>query len=264
MPRGVDSAHEINSGFLHFSLAGGKFFQLGLNDSFTLSGSLDGTYYDETDGYSNVNFGLQGELAHKFGFGAYAPRISLLLAANQQLMRGEVRDVRSLNAQLSLSKRFTPALLLGLGIDYQDNDSPTLDPDTFINAPGYAPGLMQPFDVFDYHATAWFLEGEYSLENGMLLQGSYRQIDGGTVSSTKTPSLQLYKIARALFNDPGFDSGWFAYLLDADTREWSAGLSMPVDDDSSISLRATWHDSDAFGGGNYKNGIFSLGYVHNF
>ncbi len=264
VPRGVDSAHEVESGFVQFSATAGKFFQLGLNDSLTLSGNLSGTHYNGTKGYSNLNAGVQGELAHKFGFGAYAPRVSLVLAANQQLMRGEARDVQSLSAQFALHKRFTPALLLGVGIDYQDNDSPSLDAGTFTGAPGYAPGIMQPFEIFDYHASAWFVEGEYSFENGLLLQGSYRKIDGGTVSSTTAPSLKLYKIARALFNDPGFDSGWFAYLLDADTKEWSAGLSIPVDIDSAISLRATWHDSDAFGGGNYKNSILSLGYVHNF
>ncbi len=264
VPRGVDSAHEISSEFLQVSATAGKFFQLGLYDSFTLSGNLDGTYYEGTDGYSNLNLGIQGEFAHKFGFGAYAPRLSAIVAASEQVMRGEARDVRSLTSRLSLSKRFTPGLLLGFGIDYQDNNSPSLDPESFTGAPGYEPGIMQPFEVFDYHASAWFVEGEYSFENGMLLQASYRDINGGTVSSTSTPSLQLYKIARALFNDPGFDSGWFAYLLDADTKEWSAGLSVPVDVDSSVSLRATWHDSDAFGGGNYRNNVISLGYVHNF
>lgn len=264
VPRGVDSLHEIDASFLQVSGVAGKLFQLGLNDTFTVSGELSGTYYDKLSGFNSIGLSVQGELAHKFGFGAYAPRLGLILGASQQFLDGEARDARATTARLEIAKRFTPGLLLAAGLDYQDNNSPGLDPDTHIPAVGYDPELRLPLEVFDYHASAWFVEGEYGFTNGVLLQASYREIEGGTVSSTSTPNLALYKIARAFTNDPAIQPGWFAYLLDADTTEWSAGLSFPMGTDSSISLRGTWHDSDAFGGGIYKNNIVSLGYVLNF
>ena len=179
-------------------------------------------------------------------------------------MRGEARDAQSIAGRLVLEKRLTPGLLLGAGIDYEENDSPVLQPGPELSAFQYDPDQRLPLELFEYHSNAWFVESEYGFENGLLLQAAFRRIDGGTVSSTSTPGPALYKIARAFYSDPGIDHGWFAYLLDADTNEWSAGLSWPVSIDASVNLGATWHDSDAFGGGNYKNSVITLGFVHNF
>ena len=264
VPRGLDNAHEVESQFIQFGFSGGKFFQLGLNDSLTLSSSINVNHYNHTSGFDSYALGAQVEYAHKFGFGAYAPRLGLSVGANRNFMNGEVRDSSGKTAQLSLSKRFTPALLLSVGIDYADNESPTVEADEATLSFGYDPQLRLPFELFSYHSKAAFVDAEYAFANGLLLEGRFRRIDGGTVSSTTTPSLLLYKKARAFYSDPGFDEDWFAYLLDARTSEWSTGLSIPIGVDSSINLRATWHDSQSSANGSYENSIFTIGYVRNF
>lgn len=264
VPRGLDAAHEIDSEFLQVGFNGGKFFQLGLYDSVTLSSSINLNRYNNTSGFDSYSLGVQSVYAHKFGFGAYAPRLEFSLGAQQVFAEGRARDVRSSSAQLSLSKRFTPAFSMSVGVDYGDNDSPDLADDAATLSFGYDPNLRLSFELFSYHSKAAFIQGEYAFANGWLLEGRARRIDGGTVSSTTTPSLDLYKVARAFHSDPGFDSGWFAYLLDADTNEWSGGLSIPIDNDSSVNLRSTWHDSKSSLEGSYKNNIFSVGYVRNF
>lgn len=264
VPRGLDSFHELDASFLELGFNLGKLYQLGLNDTVTFSGGLSTRRYDELSGFDNVGLSLGAELSHKFGFGAYAPRLSLNLSASEQFMQGEARDARSFTSRLVLEKRFTPGLMLGIGLDYEENDSPTLESGPELFAFQYDPDQRLPLELFEYHSNAWFIEGEYAFSNGLMVQAGYRNIDGGTVSSTSTPGPALYKIARAFFSDPGIDNGWFAYLLDADTDEWTAGLSWPLGIDASINLRGTFHDSDAFGGGNYQNSVVTLGYVHNF
>ena len=263
VPRGLDDFHELDAGFLELAFSGGKFYQLGLNDSLTVSGVLSTRRYEDLTGFDSVGISLGAEYGHKFGFGAYAPRLGFSVSAAEQFVQGEARDARSFSSRLVLEKRFTPGLMLGAGFDYEENDSPTLQSGPEIEAFMYDPDQMLPLELFEYHSSAWFVEGEYAFENGLLFQGGFRRIDGGTVSSTSTPGFELYKIARAFFADPSIDH-WFAYLLDADTDEWTAGLSWPVSIDASLNLRATWHDSDAFGGGNYTNSVVSFGYVHNF
>lgn len=264
VPRGLDAAHEIDSGFLQLGFSGGKFFQLGLNDSLTLSSSINANHYRSTSGFDSYTLGGQAEYQHKFGFGAYAPRLGFSIGASRNFMQGRVRDSFSKTAQLSLSKRFTPALQFRLGIDYEDIESPAVEADSATLSFGYDPELRLPFELFSYHSRAVFVDGEYAFANGWLLEGRFRRIDGGTVSSTTQPSLPLYKRARAFYSDPGFDAGWFAYLLDAMTNEWSAGLSVPVSTDSSVNLRATWHDSKSSADGSYENSIITVGYVRNF
>lgn len=264
VPRGLDADHELESQFLQLGFSGGKFFQLGLNDSLTLSSSITANHYRKTSGFDSYALGGQAEFIHKFGFGAYAPRLGFSVGASRNFMAGRVRDSFGKTAQLSLSKRFTPALMLRVGIDYEDIESPMVEADAATLSFGYDPELRLPFELFSYHGKAAFVDGEYAFANGWLLEGRLRRIDGGTVSSTTQPTLPLYKRARAFYSDPAFDSGWFAYLLDAMTNEWSAGLSVPTGTDSSINLRATWHDSKSSAGGSYENSIITVGYVRNF
>lgn len=264
VPRGLDADHEVESQFMQLGFSGGKFLQLGLNDSLTLSSSVTANHYRKTSGFDNYALGGQAEYLHKFGFGAYAPRLGFSVGANRNFMAGRVRDSFGKTAQLILSKRFTPAFMLRVGIDYEDIDSPTVEADAATLSFGYDPRFRLPFELFSYHSKAAFIDGEYAIANGWLLEGRLRRIDGGTVSSTTQPSLPLYKRARAFYSDPGFDSGWFAYLLDAMTNEWSAGLSVPMGTDTSINLRATWHDSKSSADGSYENSIVTVGYVRNF
>ncbi|MCG8413386.1 MAG: hypothetical protein MI746_04115 [Pseudomonadales bacterium] len=266
VPRGLDSAHELSAGFAELGFSGGKLYQLGLYNTLTLSGGLSTRRYEDLSGFDSVGLSLGASLSHKFGFGAYAPRLDVSVTGSEQFVQGDARDVRSLAGRLTLQKRFTPGLMLGIGIDYEENDSPSLETGPELDAFLYDPNQRLPLEVFEYNSRAWFVEGEYAFENGLLLQAGFRNIEGGTVSSTSTPGPDLYKIARAFFRDPALDTQtpWFAYLLDADTDEWTAGLSWPLGIDASINLRGTWHDTDAFGGGNYKNSMVTLGYVLNF
>jgi hypothetical protein len=82
----------------------------------------------------------------------------------------------------------------------------------------------------------------------MLINAGLRCVNGFTVSSTTRPTLALYKVADALYSDPAFKEGWVAYLLEADTNEWSLGVSIPSGIDSSINFGYSFNDISVVAG----------------
>ena len=86
---------------------------------------------------------------------------------------------------------------------------------------------------------------EYAFENGMLLNAGFRRVNGFTVSSTTSPALALYKVAESLYSGPAFKEGWVAYQLEADTNEWTLGLSVPIGIDSSVNFGYSFFDISA-------------------
>lgn len=160
VPRGLDADHEVESQFMQLGFSGGKFLQLGLKDSLTLSSSVTANHCRKTSGFDNYALGGQAEYLHKFGFGAYAPRLGFSEGANRNFMAGRVRDSFGKTAQLNLSKRFTPAFMLRVGIDYEDIDSPTVEADAATLSFGYDPRFRLPFELFSYHSKAAFIDGD--------------------------------------------------------------------------------------------------------
>ena len=265
LPRGFDSLHTLDANFMRTGFNAGKFFQLGLNDSLSVAGNLEVTRYDQLSGFDNHSLGFSVDYGHKLGFGAFAPRLGVNLSVSRQFFQGEARDADLYGLEISYSRRLSPGLMLSAGADALWSRTDDLAEDPRVTAFGYDPLIRLPYEVFNYDARSLFLSGEYAFENGLLLELGYRRIDGATVASTSMPTLAVYKISDAFYSDPAFDSmDWFAYLLDANTDEWSLTGSWAIGIDSSINLGVTWNESDVPANRSYTNTIFSLGLVHNF
>ena len=264
VPRGLDSMHQLDSGFVGLELITGNSRQLGFNDTLTFSVALKARRYFQTGGFDNIGIGATLGYSHKFGFGAYAPRLGLALSLAREEFQGQARDNDLLTLEISYSKRLSPAWLFSAAVDYQQSsgDSPSNGP--MIEGFDYSPEIRLSYDLYDYDAVSAVVDLEYSFENGLLLNGGYRRIDGATISSTTQPNLHLYKVAEAFYNDSAFDNNWFAYRLGADINEWSLGLSLPIGIDSSVDLGYSWHDIEGPGSDNYENSIFTITLIHNF
>lgn len=264
VPRGLDSADRRDSNFARVQFSAGKLLQLGLDDTLTLGGSFNAARFTDFGGFDSLGYGVSADYGHKFGFGAYAPRLGAVLSFDHEELRGKARDNDLVTLELNFQKRLSPAWFFSAGIDYQSSRSDSLSMDPPLGEFAYDPDTRLPYELYDYDSASVFAELEYAFENGVLLTGGYRRIDGHTISSTLTPSLHLYKHAEAFYLDPAFDSPWYAYLLEANTDEWSVGVSLPVAIDSAIDVGYSWHDIQAGGGREYDNSLLTFTFVHGF
>jgi hypothetical protein len=264
VPRGQDGPHREESTFLAVDYRIGKLYELGLKNTLVLSGGVSAARFNEQRGFDKLGLNIAASYNYKWALGAYAPAVSFSTSYAVEEYEGRARDNRLLTLDLSYLKRLSPAWFLTLGVDYQKSSSDSLPHDPVIDMFGYDPDRNLPFELYDYDSTSVYTDIEYSFENGMLLNAGYRRVDGFTVSSTTTPTLALYKVADAIYSDPAFDAGWVAYQLEADTNEWSLGLSIPSGLDSSINLGYSFYDISAVSGNSYVNRIFSVSYVYNF
>tara|TARA_B110000858_G_scaffold112419_2_gene128589 strand:+ start:6361 stop:7290 length:930 start_codon:yes stop_codon:yes gene_type:complete len=264
VPRGQDGPHKDESSFLSVDYSIGKLYELGAKNTLVLSGGLSATRYNELRGFDKLGISVAANYNYKWALGAYAPMLSLSSSYALEESDGRARDNELLTVDLSYLKRLSPAWFLTLGVDYQQSSADSLPHDPIIDSLGYSPDNNLPFELYDYESASVYIDLEYSFENGMLLNAGYRRVDGFTVSSTTMPTHALYKVADALYPDPAFKAAWVAYLLEADTDEWSLGLSIPSGLDSSINLGYGFYNISAISGNSYVNRILSVSYVHNF
>lgn len=257
--RGVDSMHSLGSDWLSARVFAGEFIQLGLNNSLTLGVSAGSEQYLDLPGFDRLSLGVSATLDHKFGLGAYAPLLGFNLSYRKEFLRAAARDNGELSAQLSLSKRISPAWLLRAGIDFADSDSDSLPYDPELSDFGYSPDISLPYEIYDFASASAFIEAEYTFQNQLMLIGSYRRNNGHTVASTTMPSLKTYKISKAFYPDPALPDGWYAYLLESNTDDLSLSLSVPVARDAAVDLSGRWLKTRAPLGKTYDNTIFSVG-----
>ena len=264
VPRALDGPNEKESRFTQLEYSFGKLYEMGAKNTLVLSAAVSSAKFTDLRGFDRVGLSVAANYNYKWALGAYAPVVSLTTSYGVEEYMGRARDNDLLTVDVSYLKRLSPAWFLTLGADYRNSGADSLPFDPIINEFGYDPVRSLPFDLYDYDSTSLYADLEYAFENGLLLNGGYRRVNGFTVSSTTTPTLKLYKLASALYTDPAFDSGWVAYQLEADTNEWSLGLSVPSSRDSSINLGYSFYDIRAVGRKTYTNRIFSVSYVHNF
>lgn len=264
VPRGQDGRHEKGSSFLTVDYSIGKLYELGTKNTLVLSGGLTGTRFNELRGFDNVGISIGANYSYKWALGAYAPVLALSTSYAVEEYDGKARDNELLTLDISYLKRLSPAWFLTFGADFQQSSAESLPSDQVIENFDYGLNWSQPFELYDYDSTSVYADIEYAFENGMLLNAGYRRVNGSIVSSTTWPTLALYKAADAVYSDPAFKGNWVAYQLEADTNEWSLGLSIPSGQDSSINLGYSFYGISAVSGNSYVNRILSVSYVHNF
>lgn len=264
VPRGQDGPHREESNFLTVDYSIGKLYELGLKNTLVVSGSASATRFNELRGFDRLGFSVAANYNYKWALGAYAPVLSFSTSYGLEEYEGRARDNELLTVDVSYLKRLSPAWFLTLGADYQESSADSLPYDPIIERFGYDAVRSLPFELYDYESNSVYADIEYTFENGLLLNAGFRRVDGFTVSSTTRPTLKLYKVADAVYSDPAFRKDWVAYQLEADTNEWSLGLSIPSGIDSSINIGYSFYDIEAVSGNSYVNRIFSISYVHNF
>lgn len=268
LPRGIDSFHERESTFLKAAFTGGKRFQLGLNDSITVSGNLAFSRFDDLPGFDRVELGLAANYRYRFGFGPYAPAVNSSFSYRLENSQGQARDTEAVKIEFSADKRFNSGFTLSAGFDYQRNFTNDLEPDPAVLAFGYDPLIRLPFELMEFESGSVFVAADYDFINSWKINLSYRRLNGFTVASTTAPSLEIYKISDAFYSDPAFSEErglpWFSYLLETNSHQWDGGLSIPVSQDSSIDFTLNWTDIKAPDNRDYDNTIYAITFVHAF
>jgi hypothetical protein len=264
VPRGIDEQHELDSSFLGAEVFAGKFWQLGLNDSLLLGATLDARRYGELSGFQHLGAALSATYSHKFGFGAYAPRLDLGLRYRQQRGPGKARDFDENAVLIALQKRLSPALQLRAGVESSHLHSDTLPKDPAVTAFGYDPVLRPPFELFDYRTDSYFLAADYTFANQVMLTANYTRANGNIVASTTTPNLATYKISRAFYSDPAFEADWFAYRLDSNSHQLSTAISIPLGPDMGLDLSVDLVDINAPGARSYTNQLYTVSVTRGF
>ncbi len=263
--RSLASSDELNSRIFNVELTHGKLFQINVDNSLTLSGLVGASKYDDFAGFDQLSWGGALSYMHKSGFGPYAAKLGFDLSFSRAELDGDARDSNSISASFSYQKRLTSAWLFNGGIEHQISQADSLraDPNT-LTLIYDDPSQRQPEEIVDFNATALFTTLEYAFENGILLSGDYRYSDGVIISSTNEPTLHLYKISNAVYSDPAFSEGWYAYQIDAKTSAWSLGASFPTGTDSSINIGYSLFDIDGSHEHDYNNDTVTVSFVHNF
>lgn len=223
----------------------GKLYELGLKNTFVVSSAANASRFNELRGFDHVGFSVAPNYNYKWAFGAYAPTPSLSTSYAIEEYDGKARDNELLTLDVSYLKRISPAWFLTLGAGFQQSGSDDLPHDPLIASFSYFPDLQPPLELYAYDSTSVYADLEYAFENGMLLNAGFRRVNGFTVSSTTSPILALYKVAESLYSGPAFKEGWVAYHLEADTNEWTLGLSVPIGIDSSVNFGYSFFDISA-------------------
>ena len=223
----------------------GKLYEFGLKNTFVVSSAANASRFNELRGFDHVGFSVAPNYNYKWAFGAYAPTLSLSTSYAIEEYDGKAKDNELLTLDVSYLKRISPAWFLTLGAGFQQSGSDDLPHDPLIASFSYFPDLQPPLELYAYDSTSVYADLEYAFENGMLLNAGFRRVNGFTVSSTTSPILALYKVAESLYSGPAFKEGWVAYHLEADTNEWTLGLSVPIGIDSSVNFGYSFFDISA-------------------
>lgn len=263
VPRGIDVDHELDAAFVGAQVFAGKFWQLGLNDSLLLGVVADSRQYGDLSGFRHVAAGLAATYSHKFGLGAYAPRMDLELRYRQQQGPGEARDFGQSSLALGLQKRLSPALQLRAGVETSEFRTDSLPEDPEVTAFGYDPDIALPYELFDYRADSLFLAADYTFANQLLLTATYTRSNGHTVASTAMPDLQTYKVSEAIYSDPALDN-WFAYRLETNSHRLNAALSIPLGRDMALDLGADLINISAPAAKSYRNRLYTISMTWGF
>ena len=264
VPRAAHNPSAAESGLVTTSFTGGKYFQIGLNHSLTVAAQLEANRYFEHRGFDQRSASLSASYNYKYGFGAYAPRIGLSVTQGKVSLNGEARDRSFTTTEFSFEKRLSPSWVLSAGADYHVSRGESLSFDPLLLSFSYDLNNSLPYKLFNDDAVGLFAAATYEFANGIAITSDYTRTDGFTVSSTRVPSLKIYKNSKALYVDPAWPDLWFAYRLETVTDDWSLGISVPAGLDASINLEASWQGIDGPVSLDYRNRLLSISYVYNF
>jgi len=263
LPRGYLEKDIHSSEILSTSLTAGKLFQPLVNTSFVVSGTAAWNSYFSQHGYDSGSLEAGLSLQQKLGMGPYKPRISFSVGARREDSRGVERDRDLYRFELGLSKRISA--VMGFALGYSVEISRGLEePEVDFDALPYLPGITRPVDPMDYSNRTVFGGLDYMLDNGWLLSATYRYLDGHVVSSAVPPVVDLFRYTEAVAMDPAYNRLRLMYLMETTADMWSTGISIPLNDDTSVDVGYHWQDFAVEYVGGYDNAQFLFSLIHRF
>lgn len=211
--------------------------------------------HQRTRGMNRAAAGFALGYSHKFGLGPQAPRVSFRSQFLYQHFEGSLRRGLSQSWSLNLSRWLSENVLLSGSWSWSDRAAP-LQRALRVNPAFEA-------DVFEQDQQQWSLQTDYLLSNGHALTLSTSFMEGDVAASAR-PGTPLRQIATAIARDNGIDRNYLAYRVSARTR--SAGLqwSIPLTDDSSMSLGSERRLARADAGVRYQETRFFVDYLVRF
>jgi len=258
--RGFLDRDITSSTFHRTQFTGGKLFQPFINTSISLSATGSYQGFVDQHGFNAMGISTSINAQHKFGMGAYTPRILFNFSAAHENSRGAERDRNLYTINVGYFQRLTAGLSINLGMLDQTSrgtDEPRVD---FDQLPYRS---TRPTDPMDYSNSIVYGGMDYVFENNWQVSFSYQYYDGYIVSSAKPP-VQLFRYAQAVALDPAFNDLHLMYLMESKADMWSSGLSVPLTSNTAIDLSYSWQIFEAENVGDYDNAQFSISLVHQF
>ncbi len=240
-----------------------------INRALIFTGHLLDESYQDFDGVSNKQAGLEAEYRFRTHTGFGAPVYSFFINHTQADYETDIRDGDTLEYGLRLSRQYTDRIALTFGAAQSERT---------------ADGR-----VFDLEQTRYFAQLNYRVPNRFQTYLAYYSIDGDVYfSSPVAPAVYGDNYSYdAVELDPAFSgiNPWWAYRVDARTDVLRLGFSISIngrnsidvsmDDIGSKTSNSVIDDSSGppvYGGGggggggslSYDTKIMSVSYFHRF
>lgn len=245
------------------SLVVGYHWQPGLYTSFTLTGALRKTLWQQYSGMNNLAASAGVELSHKFGLGELRPVVRAGASTERQDFANELRDATLTTLHIGAGKRITQQLSLDLELTHERSDGD-------LDAP--LPGATMPWrpmtpprsgKVWDFSVNAIRIGAEYELGARAWLGASFQFRDGPVVATAAMYS-QPNPAALASTYDPVFGPRAVAYQLDARTRVFSIDYNLAVLRRATLYAGFESQHSSASSGLDYEVRLLRAGFIHGF
>jgi hypothetical protein len=225
---------------------GTSFLQwLNQNNRLIYRGFLRGEFYDEFDKLSNATAGVSATYQYRASGAFTSPTYGAFVKVSiTEYDKSELRDSDLLNVGVSFRKPFTDRIVYSAILSFNKRDSEST--------------------VFDTSEISLLQNIDYALGERWTMYLTHNYLDGD-ITSTAVPWLKIVNIADAINADDAFDSGRFAYRLDAKTHVVTVGTNFRVNERNSLDLSVRWVESEATADDvTYERWIVSLAYLTRF
>jgi hypothetical protein len=235
------------------SLSAGRLFDIGEDNSLTVTADLTAHAFNRYAGLSHASFGVSVADRMKLGLGAGAPWIMVSGHAARLQFREDVRDGWLYQAGLAGGKR--------IGERWEMQAAYRFERRTGEDTESEVPGLSG--DVFDATAHNVLLDARYSYDDTLVVGLGYGWRRGDVVSTTQR-NFTIFRASSAIADDPAFGDGAYAYRLDATTHSVSVGLSKAIDRHSSLNVGFERRLTYAAGGNDYYDSVPNVTYLYSY
>lgn len=237
-----------------FTVGAGKELAAGLGGRVQLEAAHSTT--PDFERLDESTFGPRASLRKKFGLGAEAPVLAFETAALGRFARIDENDGVTLQAGLTLSKRFNPVLAAQLRGEWQEHvaDADTFDVRHYL---GEARLVLDPTDRVRLSIGGGYL-------TGLFTAGASGARFAGALAGGLGPEVADYYAAIPKTATDAFQPGWITYRVEGDIAFYWVELNPALGDSVSLSLRFERTHAVNIVHVDYRQDIFSAGVIYRF